>query len=108
MAAIGRAGDHQVVEDAAVLVEEQRVALLAGLQVEDVGRDQRLERAAAVGLVVAGAATRNAWPMCETSNRPACSRVQQVLGQDAGRVLHRHRVAGERHHAGAERDVLGR
>ena len=29
-----------------------------------------------------------------------------VLGEDAGRVLHRHVVAGERHHAGAERDVL--
>ena len=41
--------------------------------------------------------------MCETSNRPALLARPVVLGQDAGRVLHRHVVAGERHHAGAER-----
>ena len=46
--------------------------------------------------------------MCETSNRPACSRVHAVLGEDAVGVLHRHLVAGERHHARAERDVQRR
>ena len=29
----------------------------------------------------------------------------QMLGQDAGRILHRHLIAGERHHPGAERLV---
>ena len=28
-----------------------------------------------------------------------------MFGQDSGRILHRHLVAGERHHAGAEREM---
>ena len=43
--------------------------------------------------------------MCETSNRPARSARVQMLLQDAQRILHRHLVAGERHHLGAKRDV---
>ena len=39
---IGRARDHQVVEDATLLVQELRIALLAGRQVDDIGWDQRL------------------------------------------------------------------
>ena len=51
------------------------------------------------------APTRKAWPMCETSNRPACGAHMIVLGDDAVGILHRHVVAGERHHAGAARDM---
>ena len=29
----------------------------------------------------------------------------QMLGEDAGRVVHRHLIAGKRHHAGAERPM---
>ncbi len=44
--------------------------------------------------------------MCETSKRPAdCTRVL-VLGDDAGGILHGHRVAGEGHHARAKRAML--
>ena len=84
--------------------EELGVALLAGLQVRRC-RPAPALRAAAAAVSWSGP-IRKAWPMCETSNRPACSRVQ-VLGQDARRVLHRHVIAGERHHAGAQRDMLG-
>ena len=40
----GRARHHQVVDDAAVVVQKLGVALLPGLQVDDVGGHQRLQR----------------------------------------------------------------
>jgi hypothetical protein len=42
--------------------------------------------------------------MCDTSNSAAW-RHCVVLGHHAGGVLHRHGVAGEGHHAGAEFDM---
>ena len=45
--------------------------------------------------------------MWETSNRPAALAGVAVLGHQAGRVLHRHRIAGEGHHAGAELEMQG-
>ena len=65
---IGRPCHHQVVEDAAVVVEQLRVALAAGREPRDVAGDKRLERARDRPW---SAPTRNAWPMWETSNRPA-------------------------------------
>ena len=47
-------------------------------------------------------AVSRTWPMCETSNRPAARAGLGMLGQDAGRILHRHLVAGERHEARAQ------
>ena len=41
--------------------------------------------------------------MCETSNRPAWVRVQLCSAMMPGRILDRHGIAGERHHARAER-----
>ena len=41
---IAGACHHQIVEDAAAIVGELRVALLAGLEARDVGRHQGLER----------------------------------------------------------------
>ena len=49
-----------------------------------------------------GFAVSRTWPMCETSNRPAAVAGLGMLGQDAGRVLHRHLVAGEGHEARAQ------
>ena len=82
-------------------VEQRRVALAAGREAR---RCRRAPAPRARRAVVAWSApSSSAWPMCETSNRPACARVAQMLGEDAVGVLHRHLVAGERHHAGAER-----
>ena len=102
-AADAGARHHQVVDDAAVIVEQLRVALLARREIGDDrpgpapparrpwwrDRDRR----------------DNAWPICETSNSPALLARVQMLLEDAERILHRHLVAGERHHLGAERHV---
>jgi len=85
---IARAGDHQVIEDAASLVGELRVALLARLQSRDVARHDRLQRLGRV-LSRLGGWSRTLGPMWLTSNRrPRCG--LGMLGQDAGRILDRH------------------
>ncbi len=89
-----------------VIVEEQRVAHLAGLQPADVARHQRLDERGDGGVVGVGVAARRAEPQ---ERRPHVRDVEEagvlarpfVLGDDAGRVLHRHGIAGERHHARA-------
>ena len=58
-----------------------------------------------------------AWPMCETSNSAGLRPAVQMLGHHAAAaargqvagevVLHRHGIAGERHHAGAVAAVPG-
>ena len=69
-----RAGDHQVVNDASLIVQQLAIALPPRLKAEEIGRAQRLS-----GIV--RQPHRNfepsisAWPMCETSNRPARLRV---------------------------------
>ena len=107
MAGGADARDHQVVEDAAVVGEKLRIALLAGLQAQDIGRESALRAPAPRSRGSCPRRRRKAWPMWETSNRPACSRVQWCSVEDAGGVLHRHVVAGEGHHAGAKGDMLG-
>jgi hypothetical protein len=96
-------GDHQVVEDATVLVEELRVALPPRREIHDVGGDERLERARRGGVV--GPDEGRLAHVRDVEQAGALAR-PQMLGQDPGRVLHRHGVAGEGHHAGAERHVL--
>ena len=96
---IARAGDHQIVEDAAVIVGELRVTLLARLQARDVARHQRLD---CLGRVLPGLGRQphlaHVRDVEQAGRRPRL----RVLGQDAGRVLHRHLVAGEGHEARAE------
>ena len=46
--------------------------------------------------------SRKAWPICETSKRPAAFAHVAVLGDDAGRILDGHGIAGEGHHARTE------
>jgi hypothetical protein len=66
---VTQVGDHQVVEDAALFVGEHGIALHAHRQVDDVHRHQAFQRLGGIS------AAQAIWPMCETSNRPACSRV---------------------------------
>ena len=99
---IGRARHHQVVEDAAALVGELRVALAAGREADDVAGHQRFERARH-RLVVGADQERLAHVRdIEQAGRAAH---MIVLGDDAVGILHRHVVAGERHHAAAARDM---
>ena len=93
-----RARHHQVIEDAAVVGRAIANSAAGPAQVEDVGRNQRLERLAPPWR---GRALQEASPMCATSNRPAFSRVHRCSLSTPERVLHGHLVAGERHHLGA-------
>ena len=96
---IARAGHHQVVEHAAGIVGELGVALLAGLEARDVGRHQALQRP---GGVVAGPGGEPHLAHVRDVEQAGRGPGLGMFGQDAGRVLHRHLVAGEGHDARAE------
>jgi hypothetical protein len=92
--------EHQVVDDAAFVVQQQAVALLAHLAGRSRprasgSRTRRRRRHP----------TRRSWPMCDTSNRPAAVRVCWCSAIRPAGVLHRHGIAGKRHHAGAQLDM---
>jgi hypothetical protein len=88
--------EHQVVDDAAFVIEQQPVALLAGLQTDHVHGNQGLER----GCGVSTHQTQLAHVRDVEQAGGGAGVV--VFGHEAGRVLHRHRIAGKRHHAGTE------
>ncbi len=89
-------GDHQIVEDAAGVVGEDRVTLTADAQVDHVDRHQRFECGR-------GGGTRESHlTHVRDVEKPGGGARVQVLLDDAGRVLHRHVVTRERHHAGAK------
>ena len=84
-----------------VVVREERVALPAFGEADDVDRHERLERGGGVGADEAQLAhVRDV----EQHRRLAAL---AVLGEDACGVGDRHVVAGERHHLRAERQVQG-
>ncbi len=91
--------EHQVVDDAALVIEQQAVALLADAQVDHIDRHQALEGGAGVGAHQAQLAHVGHVKQA----RQGAGVV--VLGHQAGGVLHRHRVTGKRHHAGAQRHM---
>jgi hypothetical protein len=107
---IHRPADHQVVEDAALFVEQQGVAHLARLQAGDIAADQGFDEgghrpvplfrvAAGGGEIEEGRAHVRDVEEAGVLPRP------QVLLEDAHGVLHRHVIAAERRHAGAGRHV---
>ncbi len=95
-ALVQAARDHQVVEDAAGGVREQRVALLPGREADDVAGHQRLERRGGVG------AGEPYLPHVRDVEQRRRLAALAVLGEDAAGVVDRHLVAGERHHLRAE------
>ena len=95
---------HQVVEDAAGGIGEQRVALPALGKPEDVGRNERFQRARRVGEAAGSRPQRDLSHMRDVEQAGGGAGVQ-VLLDDAGGILHRHLIAGERHHAGPEPDM---
>ena len=91
-------GRHKVVENAAVLGQQLRVALPPWREMDQVGRDERLQRSS------------DRFPVRSCERRLAHVRYveeagvfarPEVLAQDALRILHRHLVARERHKLGA-------
>ena len=102
--ALHRTMEHQVVDQAAVVGQELRIALHAGLQVQDVGADQRLQRRGRRDVV---RADETCLPHVRHVEQAGVLARPAVLGEDAGWILHRHQVAGERYHAGAGGFVRG-
>ncbi len=100
------ASDHEIVEDAAILAKQLRIALLVGLEVQHVGGNQRLERLGH-GFVALVLGDEEGLAHMGDVEQPRMLAGPVVLGEDARGILHRHVVAGEGHHAGAEGHMLG-
>jgi hypothetical protein len=87
---------HQIVQNAARLVEEERVAQPHRAEPGNVAGHQRFERRRRRG------PAEPQLPHMRHVEQPGLRPGMQMLGENPGPVLQRHRVAGERHHAGAE------
>ncbi|MNV78274.1 hypothetical protein D3C71_1717560 [compost metagenome] len=98
---VAQVGDHQVVEDAALLIGEHGIALHAHRQVDDVHRHQAFQ---GLGRI---AAAQDDLAHVRHVEQPRLLTGVQVFLEHAERVLHRHVVAGERHHACAQFQVQG-
>ena len=101
VAAVGRVAvdKHQVVNDAARFIQQQTVALLARRQVNHIHRHQAFKRC--------GCLTPDQAQLAHMRHvkQAGGAAGMQVFGHQACRVLHRHGVAGEWHHARAQIDV---
>ena len=91
--------DDQVVEHAALLVGEQRVAQAAFGEPDEVGRHQLLERRGGPA-----AADQHLAHVRDVEQRRGRAAVP-VLGHDPGRVVHRQAPAGELDHPARELEV---
>ena len=98
---VAQVGDHQVVEDAALLIGEHGIALHAHRQVDDIHRHQAFQ-----GLGGIAAAQGDLAHVRDIEQAGLLAGVQVFL-EHAQRVLHRHVIAGERHHARTQFQVQG-
>jgi hypothetical protein len=89
-------GHHDVVDDPARFVQQQRVALPARFEALDVAGDDEFERPGGVGAMQAELAH-----MRDVEQRGFVTALL-VLGDQTVSVLDRHPIAGEGHHLGAE------
>ncbi len=106
VARMAKAGDHQILENAAFGIGELRIALLAGLQRQHIGRHELLEgRSGRLELAVGG--DEEALAHVADVEQAGMFARPVVLGQNTGRVLHRHVITGEGHHLGAKLDMQG-
>jgi len=90
------AHEHQVVQNAARIIEQQAVALAVFAQAQHVHGQQRFQRRAGTRAAQADLAhVRDIEQACRLAR-------VQMLGHQPLRVLHGHGVAGKRHHARAQ------
>ncbi len=95
---------HQIVEDAAFVIGELRVALPAGCERQNILRHQPLQRQRRILDLARFGAERNLAHMRNVEQAGAGAGMK-VLLQHAGCILHRHVIAGERHHFAAAGEV---
>ena len=93
---------HQVVEDAAAVLGEQRIAHPPDGETLDVRGDDALERRAGVMARLGGEAKLAHVGYVEQAR---LGTDLEMLGDDAARVLHRHVIAGKGNHARAQLQV---
>ncbi len=106
------AADHQIVDDPAVVIEQQGVAELARPQTRDVAADQGLDDVGDGGVVGLGVTGRVVQLQARGTHVRDIEKARMgtgpaVLGQDPVAVLHRHAVAGEGHHPRAQLEMGG-
>ena len=89
------------------VIGEEAVALAALGQAQHIDGHQAFERQRGILHSCRTSAAAITWPMWETSNRPAAARVCRCSFSTPSGILHRHVVAGEGHHAGAELQMQG-
>ena len=87
-----------------MVVKELGIALAAAAEIEDVGGHKRFQRRG--HRLVAVADQKGLAHVGDVEQAGGASGVI-VLGDDAGRVLHRHVVPGKRHHARTECHMFG-
>ncbi|PAV92710.1 hypothetical protein WR25_13303 [Diploscapter pachys] len=96
---------HQIVEDAALVVQQQRIADLGRRQAGDVARQHRFQRLRDRRRIQAVPGQRHL-PHVADVEQPDRVAHPQMLGHDAF-ILDGHFVAGKRHHAAATGAVPG-
>jgi hypothetical protein len=96
--------DHQIVENAAALVRELRIALPSGRDGDHVLRHQPLQRACGVPDGAGSRAQRDLAHMRDVEQASGGAGML-VLPEHAGCVLYGHLVARERHHSGPKREM---
>ncbi len=92
-------GRHQIVEDAACLIEQQGIAHPGWAERLQIAGNERLQRPRG------GAAAQADLSHMRNIEEAGLGAGMKVLGDDAGRVLHRHLVPSEPDHAGAAPEV---
>ena len=92
-------GNHQVIENSAVIIGEERIALSAGGETKNIGRHQSFQ-----SLCRLGAMQENLTHMAYIEE-PRSAAGMAVFGHDTHRVLHGHVPAREGHHSGAQSAV---
>ena len=91
--------EHQVVDDAAFIIQEQAVPLLVQAQADHVYRHQTLKGGCGIRSSQAQLAH------VRHIKQASCSAGVVVFGDQTRGVLHRHAVASKRHHARAKLEV---
>ena len=94
-----RVENHQIIEDAACVVGEERVTLLTGRNANHVNGNERFERRSRVS------AMQFHLPHVRHIKQTSVRSSVKMLFQHAKRILHRHFVASKRHHARAKAHV---
>jgi hypothetical protein len=97
-------GDHQVVEDGAIVVGEEAVALAAFGETENIDGNEAFERKCRI-LVSARLRLDDHLAHVGHIEQSGCCAGLQMFLHDAGGILYRHVVAGKGHHAGAKRQM---